>query len=276
MGYPKLEYKYLYHASQYDALREALTGMCELDPYARRTAEGRYTIRSVYFDSRDFAAYGEKVEGVRVRRKFRIRTYGEHTPESVAFLEIKRKDGVLLTKYRAPLLYDNLPAFFRERDLHKYVRKNGGDGVDREHARRWLYHYVSRDLKPVVLITYERTAMVGAQNFDLRVTLDCNLRASTFPRLEDMHREDILYPSMKNFGIIEVKFTSGVPRWLRDVIHDFDLPRMALSKYTIALDAKDGGPLNTGQTRDNLRRSSYASRFLTARFITQTVPVSSS
>jgi hypothetical protein len=249
MGYPKLEYKYLFPASIWSTLRTRISRMSELDPYAARTEAGEYTIRSVYFDTRRFDAYEEKIEGVRVRRKFRVRVYGERTPESVAFLEIKRKDGVLLTKYRAPVLFDNLGVLFETHDIDRYVRKNGGVGVDREFARRWLYHYYSRDLRPVVLVTYERVPFVCTDNPDLRITLDSNLRTRLATSLVNMHEDgDMLTPAMRGFGTLEVKFTRGVPRWLRDVIHEFGLKRMALSKYTISLDALRHGLPFTGRS----------------------------
>ncbi|MEG1470715.1 MAG: polyphosphate polymerase domain-containing protein, partial [Anaerovoracaceae bacterium] len=50
-----------------------------------------YMVRSLYFDTLDDKDFFEKLDGVEVRRKMRIRTY---SPDSdFAFLEMKQKQG---------------------------------------------------------------------------------------------------------------------------------------------------------------------------------------
>ena len=57
---------------------------------AHNGAQG-YTIRSLYFDTPDDQDFHDKVDGLELRRKIRLRTY---SPQSdFAMLEMKQKEG---------------------------------------------------------------------------------------------------------------------------------------------------------------------------------------
>ncbi|PLX31652.1 MAG: hypothetical protein C0600_04945 [Ignavibacteria bacterium] len=252
MPYPKYEYKYLIRNEQLDTIRARILEMCDYDPYAARLEKREYTVRSVYYDTRDMQSYYEKIEGIKYRRKYRVRVYGEHAEDSLSFLEIKHKRGALLTKYRSPVLYSNLDAFFHDETKEQYVLNLKGDGVSRENARRFMYHYYRRQLHPVVLVTYDREPFVGRYNGDLRLTLDKRVRAIGQPTLDGMYDENGLVSSLKGHTIFEVKFTRGIPQWCRTLIGDLSLKRQALSKYTICLDS-----LNRGQRRSTTSRSAF-------------------
>ena len=80
------------------AIRTRLRAVAESDPHAKN---GSYRIRSLYFDNADDKALREKVDGVNMREKFRIRYYnGDLT---VIHLEKKSKRSGLGTKYSADL-----------------------------------------------------------------------------------------------------------------------------------------------------------------------------
>ena len=48
------------------------------------------------------------------------------------------------------------------------------------------------NLRPTVLITYEREALVGVDDPSLRVTFDLNVRSYPDPKIEEIYREDDL------------------------------------------------------------------------------------
>ena len=62
--------------------------------------DGRYLIRSIYFDNYRDKALREKIDGVSRREKFRIRYYNDDI--SYMTLEKKVKDNSLCRKYDAP------------------------------------------------------------------------------------------------------------------------------------------------------------------------------
>ena len=83
------------------AIRQRLRAVAESDPHAEN---GRYLIRSLYFDNLSDKALREKIDGVNLREKFRIRYY--NGDPSVIHLEKKSKRAGLGTKYSAELTKD--------------------------------------------------------------------------------------------------------------------------------------------------------------------------
>ena len=55
-----------------------------------------YPIRSLYFDSLDDRDFQEKLDGLSIRRKIRLRCYGPDSP--FALLEVKQKEGAMQKK----------------------------------------------------------------------------------------------------------------------------------------------------------------------------------
>jgi SPX domain protein involved in polyphosphate accumulation len=237
MPYPKLEYKYLLPLDRLDAVRRELLPLTDLDPWADKTGRGSYTVRSIYFDDAGYSAYREKIGGERQRRKFRVRAYNDRKPGDIAFLEIKRKEAGLLTKYRAALAAENVEALLAEQDIDTYILPYKGDGINKTNAERFFYHYQKDQLRPVILIVYEREAFVGRFSTDLRVTIDRNLRSVFMPGIDGLYDGKRSIAAMQRHCILEVKFTTGVPLALRQIIQRHELRRMALSKYTICLDS---------------------------------------
>lgn len=82
------EWKHLISSSDRAQLRTRLSAVAYPDPHA---IDGRYKIRSLYFDTVSDRVLREKIDGVSVREKFRIRYYNDDT--SVIFLEKKCKQS---------------------------------------------------------------------------------------------------------------------------------------------------------------------------------------
>lgn len=101
--FERLEFKYYVPYEHIDELRNSFMINMKHDGFACTQDRGRYTVRSIYFDTYKFLFYREKMEGVKNRKKLRIRTYnqpGENTP---AYLEIKRKYGSVICKDRVSM-----------------------------------------------------------------------------------------------------------------------------------------------------------------------------
>ena len=80
------EWKHEINRSDLIALRQRLRAVARPDPHA---VDGRYTVRSLYFDDLTDKALREKLDGVDRREKFRIRYYNGDT--SLIHLEKKSK-----------------------------------------------------------------------------------------------------------------------------------------------------------------------------------------
>jgi len=235
----RLEYKYLVPNSLLEAIRADIRPHMEIDPFAGQQSSNEYTVRSIYYDTPRLDCYHEKVDGVGVRRKFRIRGYNQLDEKSIVFLEIKRKYLNFIMKDRAPLLHQDLKDFFSSPELDKYIIPLSGTTQEQADAKHFLYYYYRRGLQPAVLVVYDREAFLGKFDSSLRVTFDKNLRGSIFPTLDMLYEDDRLVPSMRNHFILELKFFRGaLPAWVISMVQRYSLPRMALSKFTICLDSQ--------------------------------------
>lgn len=233
----KCEYKYLVPVDRIDALREALLPYTVLDPYAARTGQGEYTVRSVYLDTPDMAAYREKIEGVRARRKYRIRSYNQYDPEAAAFLEIKRKEGSRVSKFRARLALKDLPSLYSNGEGFGGTPQPAPQNVDADGIGMFLGRCRMLRLRPVVLVVYEREPFLGRVQPSLRITLDKNLRGAPAPLPSALFEDGVSFTAMRRHCTLEVKFEHGMPGWLREILFRFGLQRRALSKYTLCYDA---------------------------------------
>ena len=103
-------------------------------------------------------------------------------------------------------------------------------------AEKFLHHIYKRTLKPTVLVVYDREAYYSKFDHKLRLTFDKNLRYNLFPSMDKLYCDDNLKAALPGYFIFEVKFGHGFPNWLSNILTDFGLWRMALSKYTICLE----------------------------------------
>jgi len=234
----RLEYKYLVSNTLLDAIRDDLRPYMLPDPLGGQRRRGEYTVRSIYYDTPRLHCYDTKLDGLKLRRKFRIRGYDDPADDSVVFLEIKKKYASFIEKHRSPLLRKHLEAFLACPDVDRYIIQSSGTTRERRDAERFLYHYYRRGLIPAVLVVYDREAFLGRFDPSLRLTFDKALRRAVFPTLQTLYDDDGLEAAMPNACIFEVKFfRHALPGFLRSIITRYELPRLALSKYTICLDS---------------------------------------
>jgi len=229
----RLEYKYLIPNERLPELRAKIAPFVEADAHSREL-EG-YTVRSIYFDTVALNCYHDTVEGLKARKKIRIRGYNECEEKNIIFLEIKRKYGVSVVKNRAPVLYEHVEDLLASGDVERCVLTRTDFPNALKDARQFLFHIYSGSLRPIVLIMYEREAYYSKLG-SLRITFDKHLRSSIYPSLDALFSEDnTLYSIPKHF-ILELKFYDGLPSWLKSTVGALDLEQQALSKYAICVD----------------------------------------
>ena len=233
----RVEFKYLVQNDLMDDIRRDLQPYLLADALGGKKRDGEYTVRSIYYDTPQMECYDTKLDGLKVRNKFRIRGYDQPEHDSLVFLEIKRKFASFIAKHRAPMWSRDLEAFLQEPDVDKYILANGS-ARERSDARRFLYHYHRHRLIPAVLVVYDREAYLGRFDPSIRITFDKALRRAASPSPAILYDENCLEPAMANSWIFEVKFfRCALPAFVRSVIRRYELPRMALSKYAICLDS---------------------------------------
>jgi hypothetical protein len=136
-------------------------------------------------------------------------------------------------------LYKDVEALLTSGDVDRYVVPLGSARRAKDDAGRFLYHYHGLGLRPAVLVVYDREAFQGKYDSSLRLSFDKNLRGAIFPSMDLLYNEECLSRAMSHHFTLEVKFfRRTLPHWVQQLVNKFELPRMALSKYTICLDAE--------------------------------------
>ena len=193
-----------------------------------------YTIQSVYYDSPDLALYFEKLDGLRDRRTFRIRSYCRPSVDTVVFLEIKYRYNTQVMKDRAPITLETV-----EHLLQGRIQVGGIDApfAIKKRAERFLYYYRLRNLQPMVTVKYNRNPYVGREDSQIRLTVDTNLcsidHRGTEKLFEPYREEAVTLPG----AVLELKFDRLMPDWMRQLVQRFDIRQQSISKYAYCIDA---------------------------------------
>jgi hypothetical protein len=233
----RYEYKYYVPYTDLPMLRDMILPFVNPDKHAVGRPENTYTVRSIYYDTPHLIFYKEKVEGLRFRKKVRIRGYNREEDNNIVFMEIKRKIEIPLRKNRVPVSFqeaqDLIAGKIEIEDLNLNLKKFP---YAQDDARKFLYHYYGRNLRPVVLVIYEREPYLSKTDPTIRVTFDKHLRSAAFPRLADLYNEKGIRYAFKDKFILEVKFNDHYPAWMKPLIGYLGVRQKSASKYVISMD----------------------------------------
>ncbi len=198
-------------------LRARLSAVCRPDGHAM---DGRYQIRSLYFDNWADTALREKIDGVNRREKFRIRYY--NFDPSLIHLEKKSKQNGLGAKAMAELSAAEVQAIV-DGDLD-WMPGSGRPLV------RELHHKMRvQGLRPKTIVDYTREPFVYEPG-NVRVTLDYDIRTGL--RCTDLLNPDcVTIPVGEPVTILEVKWDNFLPDVIRDAVQLEGRRAAAFSKY---------------------------------------------
>jgi len=255
---PRFENKYLVPVEKLQQLRNFILPYVEVDNYATRFFNNTYTVRSIYFDTPNLKFYREKINGLSIRKKLRIRGYNSLEVNSKVFLEIKRKIHSSVSKNRAPVEYESMPALIATSDIDSYaglLKNQNGYLTD---AQKFLYHIRKQALAPVIKIIYAREAYFYKFNPSLRVTFDKSIQSSLQCSLEELYGENNVICALPKHFILEIKGQGAYPGWLQFLVGKMELRLQALSKYVICIDShRKFGPLLPHTARTTSKAISY-------------------
>ena len=198
-------------------LRQRLRTVMKPDSHA---VGGKYIIRSLYFDSFDDKALREKLDGVNIREKYRIRLYN-YVP-SLIHLERKFKNGGLGLKTAANLTVEQAQAIVNG-DTEWMVKST-------DEVISGFYNRMKNEgLRPKVIVDYTREPFVFAAG-NVRVTLDYDIRTGL--RCTDFLNPDCITVPIKDSPcILEVKWDNFLPDFIRDAVQLDGRHSTAFSKY---------------------------------------------
>lgn len=215
----KLRHEWKHEITPTDCL--VLTG--RLAAVAQRDVHGqngRYEIRSLYFDDPRDTALREKIDGVNRREKFRLRYYNGDT--SYICLEKKSKWNGLCGK-RSVLLSAHEAERLLARDLD-WMPDCGRPLIQELYCKM-----KNRGLQPKTIVDYTRDAFVFSPG-NVRVTLDSGIRTGL--RSTDFLNPGCLTVPAGNAPVIlEVKWDEFLPDVIRAAVQLPGRHTSAFSKY---------------------------------------------
>ncbi|MCI8331858.1 MAG: polyphosphate polymerase domain-containing protein [Clostridiales bacterium] len=211
------EWKIEINQSDHLALRSRVKAIMDADPHA---IDGRYTIRSLYFDNPTDRAFREKIDGVNKREKFRIRYYNQDT--SFLCLEKKSKRNGLCHKQSAQITAEQAQAIINGDD--RWMKDSPLPLVQE------LYRKMKTEgLKPKTVVDYVREPFVYPPG-NVRVTFDYNIRTG-LQNTDFLKNGFLTIPAGDAPILMEVKWDAFLPDIIRDAIQLPGRRAAAFSKY---------------------------------------------
>lgn len=198
-------------------LRQRLSVLTKRDPHSEN---GKYDIRSLYFDNLNDKALREKIDGVNMREKFRLRYY--NFDPSFIRLEKKSKvnglclkDGVTLTKEQTQSIIDG---------DYTWMMKSGVPLIEELYTK-----IMSQGLRAKTIVDYTREPFIFAPG-NVRITLDYNIRTG-LNCTDFLNPTSISVPAGDAPIILEVKWDEFLPDIIRDAVALTSRSVGAFSKY---------------------------------------------
>ena len=199
------------------SIRARLRAVMEPDPHA---ISGKYFIRSLYFDNWNDKALREKIDGVNMREKFRIRYYNGDT--SLIHLEKKSKLNGLGTKLSAPLTAEEAHAI-TENDIDWMLASEFP--LIQELYCKMRY----QGMRPKTIVDYTREPFIFRPG-NVRVTLDYDIRTG-LACTDFLDPDAVTIPAGDAPILLEVKWDEFLPSVIRDAVSLPDRRADSFSKY---------------------------------------------
>jgi len=214
------EKKYLINLEQYYYLSRRFESLLIEDKHS--SGDG-YLVQSLYFDSLDDDDYREKIDGVDVRKKIRLRNYGADSPS--AKLEMKQKQGMMQKKRSLTL------------NREQSQRVIAGDySALLEHSSNfagecfWIMNM--QCYRPKAVIMYTRKVFIAHEN-EIRITFDHDIKGSESNY--DIFSHDLIGNTLFDpfLVVMEVKFNGFLLSYIKDIINEVNASETAVSKYCL-------------------------------------------
>ena len=211
------EWKHEINVSDLLQLRQRLGAVMEKDSHA---ADGKYEIRSLYFDTPGDKALREKIDGVDRREKFRLRYYNRD--HSRIWLEKKSRRGGLGNKQSTGMSGDEAQAVIENQ--WGWMMDSGRPLVEELYCKMKF-----QGLRPKTIVDYTREPFVYAPG-NVRVTLDYHIRTGLYGT-DFLNPDCVTVPAKDAPAILEVKWDAFLPSVIRDLVQLDGRRTSSFSKY---------------------------------------------
>lgn len=215
-SFSRYEAKFFLTPQQLERLMPLLEAHLLVDEY------GKHTISNIYYDTDRYDIIRASIEKPVYKEKLRVRAYGTPDPETgTIFIELKKKYRHIVYKRR--IVTDPPGA--------KSLLEAGQApaGADPQITGEIAHFMALHQPKPKVYLSYERVAMFGREDPNLRITFDTNL----------LWRDTALDLCAGSYGmpifsddriLMEIKVPGAMPLWLAHGLSQNGVFRTSFSK----------------------------------------------
>lgn len=213
------EFKYLISTASIQVLLTRIHGLMWPDQHTG--PDGRYRIRSLYFDDYDNSCFYDNENGTDLRSKYRIRIYNA-SDERIS-LERKRSEHGMKQKEICPITRSQAEQFMCGFYLHD------AKAQDRK-LQKLTIPMAAGGMRPVVIVEYTRIPYVYREG-NVRITFDTSISVSD--ALGSFFDPSIPKRPVMPAGteLLEVKYDAYLPDEIRMALQLDELQYTAFSKY---------------------------------------------
>lgn len=226
----RFELKYLIDESLAPGIRDFVSSYLELDDYAVGRPNLSYPVHSIYLDSDELMTHQATINGTKNRFKIRLRYYDDK-PNTPVFFEVKARVDNCILKQRCGVKRESVPLLAAGQlpELDQLFSKE-----PRHLAAIQRFNLLVQRLcaRPKVHNCYLREAWVSPEGNSVRVTFDRQVLIE--PYFETVPIISLVSPVQVNaeHTILELKFTTRFPNWLREMVRQFNLMQWSSAKYS--------------------------------------------
>lgn len=219
----RVEKKYLIDENIYGIFYELILPYMEADVYC--TDGNFYSINNIYYDTDTNELIRKSIDKPIYKEKLRLRSYGVPAMDDIVFLEIKKKFDGVVNKRRTSIRLSEAYEF-----LDSGIIPEKGEYLNGQVVKEINYFIDVYKPKPKVFLKYDRKALFGKEDSDLRITFDKNIRTRRDNlRLEEGEEGELLLEEGKI--LMEIKTTASFPLWLTSILTKYEINSTSFSKY---------------------------------------------
>lgn len=213
------ETKHEIRYSEYLAIKSRLKVIAGLDKNVGEASE--YFIRSLYFDNYQDKALREKIYGVNIREKFRLRYYNGN--DQYINLEKKQKNNGLCHKESVGITKEEVLELLKGN--YEFLKES-------THPLKLEFYtkVTNQLLRPRVIVDYVREPYIYEPG-NMRITFDKNIRSG-------LYSQDFFNPNMVSIPVasqdtvlLEVKYDEFLPEVIAMCLQVNERQKSAFSKY---------------------------------------------
>ena len=212
--FERVETKYVLTKDEYENLMKKIHKHLNQDEYFKTT------ICNIYFDNDNYDLINKSLDKPLYKEKVRLRSYNIPKLSDYVFFEIKSKFKGVVYKRRSKI---KLSEYYNYLINHKYDSSN-------QIMKEIDYLITKYNLKPKLMLSYDRTSYYDKDNKNFRITFDQNIRSRDDELKLEYGDAGNLYFD-KPMYIMELKSLGAMPIWFTKILSNLKIYPKSFSKY---------------------------------------------